>query len=278
MGWVLQEALCGTVYVRRIAALGVVAAGFLFAFWALISGHDSQKVAVARATVNHSLDAEYLPSALAASSASSPVLYPYSVIPGGAHSAHELQLAIAHDPVVASHYQGFDASEAHIVRLASDRIVFVSYRLDDRVFWTKRTVRLAQGELLISDGAHLARTRCGNRVSETPEAPTSESQPQMEALENPVQLELVPVEEVPLTSSAKLPPITTESSGSIGIPPIIPIFWITGSHSSPSPPIVPPPPPVSSPEPDTLMLLAAATAALLARSVYRRWLKKTPSA
>jgi hypothetical protein len=99
--------------------------------------------------------------------------YRYSVIRGGAYSAAELYSAMRTDAVVAAHYAGFDRARVHAVEAAAGRKVFVSYRLDDRVYWTKKAVPLETGEVLLSDGAHEARARCGNRVSDTPQQPTS---------------------------------------------------------------------------------------------------------
>ena len=98
-------------------------------------------------------------------------LYPYSVIPGGAANPQELKTAVLHDPLVAAHYAGFNLENAHVVRLDADRRMYVSYRLGGRVFWTTKTLVIHKGEKLISDGAHEARTRCGNRLSATPVAP-----------------------------------------------------------------------------------------------------------
>jgi uncharacterized membrane protein YgcG len=112
-------------------------------------------------------------------------LYPYSVIPGGVLSAPELKTAVLHDPVVAAHYADFDVEKAHVVRLDADRAMFVSYRLNNRVFWTTRALVIHKGELLISDGAHAARTRCGNRLSETPVGPVSPQQPPANVLVTP---------------------------------------------------------------------------------------------
>jgi len=45
---------------------------------------------------------------------------------------------------------------------------------------------LHAGETLLSDGEHLARTRCGNRVSEVPRAPVSSDEPEETAGDVPV--------------------------------------------------------------------------------------------
>jgi hypothetical protein len=83
--------------------------------------------------------------------------YPYSVIPGGAYSQGELQYAHGKDTLVRSHYSDFDVKNAKLVNLTEDRFQYVSYRLKDQIYWTKRKLRIPKGELLLTDGVHYAR-------------------------------------------------------------------------------------------------------------------------
>ena len=99
-------------------------------------------------------------------------LFPYSVIPRGVTSARELSTALLHDPVAASHYSGFRAASAHLIRIPKDRKAYVSYRLGNKIYWTSKKITLHTGETFLSDGSHLARTRCGNRLSDVPANPT----------------------------------------------------------------------------------------------------------
>ena len=114
-------------------------------------------------------------------------VYPYSVVPGGVKDGHELKWAVQHDPVVASHYAGFDYDHARIVRLVLARTVYVSYRIGNKIYWTRHRVSLKKGESLITDGKITARTRCGNRVEEVPQQATSQSEPPAAKFEEPVQ-------------------------------------------------------------------------------------------
>ena len=194
-------------------------------------------------------------------------LFPYSVIPGGAVNPQELKTALLHDPVAAAHYADFNLENAHVVRQDADRPMYVSYRLGDRVFWTTKALLIRKGEKLISDGAHEARTRCGNRLSATPVAPVSPEQPPAEVLAAP---------EAPILFAGNYPP-------SPGFPLIPPLGGGPGTSSSPgSPPvggIIPPPvypivggvptshtptPPVTVPEPGSGMLLATGLLFLVA--------------
>jgi hypothetical protein len=113
-------------------------------------------------------------------------VYAYSVVPGGVKDSHELKWMAQHDPVVASHYAGFDYDRARVVRLALARSVYVSYRLGNKVYWTRRRVTLKKGETVITDGKITARSRCGNRVEEAPQQATSASEPPVAKLDEPM--------------------------------------------------------------------------------------------
>jgi hypothetical protein len=195
-------------------------------------------------------------------------LYPYSVIPGGVESAQELRNAIANDPLVAELYANFDLSRAHIVRLKKDQLVYVSYRLGGRIYWTKKRLLLRAGETIITDGAHEGRTRCGNRVSETPKQPVAHDEPPNSAMNAPATTALLaenaPLPSLPMVDSPTPDPVSPglplmpqpPSSPPVDvIPPLI--FPIVGGGPPSFPNVIPPPPPppVSTPEPGTLPLL-----------------------
>lgn len=121
-------------------------------------------------------------------SASRPV-YPYSVIRGGAYTRAELIDALDRDPVAARHYLAFNRSSIHATDSPFSEPVFLSYRVGNEVYWTSRPVRLPRGETLLTDGKNYARARCGNRVSETPRTPVSDTEPAPETLNRPRQPE-----------------------------------------------------------------------------------------
>ncbi len=112
--------------------------------------------------------------------------YPYSVIPGGVRDVADLQEHAARDYVVRRHFAGFDYRRARLIRSGKAREVYLSYRLRDRIFWTRKKVRLLQAELLLTDGNITARARCGNQVSETPKSEVSEEEPAEDVLDQPV--------------------------------------------------------------------------------------------
>lgn len=108
--------------------------------------------------------------------------YPYSVIPGGVHTSVELKQAVDADLVVKQHYAGFKVSQAHLIKNAGIKKVYVSFRKGKQVFWTKKRVSIPAGEWLMADGEHTIRARCGNRISETAQAETTAEEPSEEEM------------------------------------------------------------------------------------------------
>jgi hypothetical protein len=171
-------------------------------------------------------------------------VYPYSVVPGGVYSADELKAAVAQDAVVAAHYSGFGTSRVRRISLESDRPAYVSFRIDDAVFWTKRPVSLRRGEQVLSDGESLVRTRCGNRTSDVPRTPVSPHEP-MEgvmdeadpALVEPLAqalLESLPLAKDPIFLELQASVISGELD--LGLPPL------PGGSTADFDPWAPPPP------------------------------------
>ncbi|GAC1430186.1 MAG: hypothetical protein NVS1B11_06490 [Terriglobales bacterium] len=114
------------------------------------------------------------------------VVYPYSVLPGGARTPEELREATERDPLIASHYVGFDFRNAKVITVEHAKLVYLSYRQRNKIFWTKRQVTLREGERLLTDGKIFARTRCANRVSVRPRRAASTEEPSPEELERPI--------------------------------------------------------------------------------------------
>jgi PEP-CTERM motif len=136
-----------------------------------------------------------------------PGVYPYSVVPGGVKDPDDLRNAAARDYVVRRHYAHFDYSHARLVHATEARAVYLSYRIRDTVFWTRRKIRLHPGELLLTDGKITARARCGNQISDTAKPEVSNEEPEEDVLDRPVaQIEPGPSFPVrPLLASADLP-------------------------------------------------------------------------
>ena len=207
--------------------------------------------------------------------------YPYSIIPGGAYSATELQTADQEDTVVKAHYADFNMKKVQMVQLTADRYQYVSYRLRKKVYWTKKKLRIPKGELLLTDGSSWARARCGNRLSEEPHAEVSVDEPSVKALSMPPMKLGVPMElaETPalaelssippgnidrfppvLPPSSALPPPEMEplvpTSPAVPVMPIIPALFPPPSSTTPpagTPPGTIPLPPAISPPGGTII-------------------------
>ncbi len=115
-----------------------------------------------------------------------PSIYPYSVVPGGLKDPGDLRYASLRDYVVRRHYARFDFSNARLLRAAEAREVYLSYRIRDTVFWTRKKIRLRRGELLLTDGTITARARCGNQISDTAKPEVSDEEPAEDVLDQPV--------------------------------------------------------------------------------------------
>jgi hypothetical protein len=116
------------------------------------------------------------PAAATADTFSRPV-YQHSVVPGGVFSQEELIKAIAQDAVVSAHYNPMVVAAVRTSTVAEPRRAYMSYRVGDNVYWTKRPLPLHPGEQTLTDGVVEIRARCGNRISETAMTPTSDAEP-----------------------------------------------------------------------------------------------------
>lgn len=265
-----------TIACRRWGAMAVWLLESVFVWSILAPGHASVRSAnIWDSTAAHQTatetDFSSQPAELAKDGRA---LYPYSVIPAGAQNEGELRSAVAHDAIVARHYADFDLKKTRVTRLSAAQALFVSYRVGNQIFWTKNRMTLPAGETVLTDGAHMARTRCGNRVSQLPGEPVLKAEPSPEAMEvpagaGPLAVPVAPAE-MPLARPSTTGIVVPETpTGSIFIPPVPPIFPLGGSPfppgipSSPTPPgIPPPPPPIATPEPPGLLMLTASLACI----------------
>lgn len=212
------------------------------------------------------------------------VVYPYSLIPGGVHGPEELRLVSARDPLVATHFAGFAYERATVVRLQEPKLVYLAYRFKDRVYWTKKKVRLVAGETLITDGKITARTRCANPISESAQTPHSPDEPAAEKFEKPIGGDdgtaariaypsrdeaallsrpllagLVPADPLVVAPPVPVAPVVPAAKGWF-IPPLIPPI-LGGSSSSSTPAL----PPGVTPEPSTILLISTGLAGIYVR-------------
>jgi hypothetical protein len=173
---------------KQIAARWRFVAGFTLFSLALAAailfvGRPPRQAAVA-ADANLSQAADALDSPAAVPDRA---VYPFSIIESGAQSADELKRAIAGDPVVAAHYANFDLKNTRVVRLEQSKVAHVSYRIGRAVYWTRKPLVIAAGETVLTDGVHVARTRCANQLADEP-GQTSPAEPAAAVLDTPVKV------------------------------------------------------------------------------------------
>jgi hypothetical protein len=300
-GWTIAAKFAGKIDRRRLGALAILILESVLVSVVLSYnyGYSPRTSTDAKFSATSTVDANdsdwFAPAP--ALDKTDRVLYPYSVIPGGVRNSAELRNAVAHDDTVAQHYTGFNLGNARVVQLREARAMFVSYRIGSRIFWTKNRLNLRAGEKVVTDGEHMARTRCGNRLSDVPIGPVLKNEPLPEAMEIPADGGLLAAPESLSELPLAVPPATTivvppQPPGLIYIPIVPPLFPIGGTPSSsgiplgaPPPPTAPPPPsgpppfgpppppsppPISTPEPsDFLMLMAGCACVWLLRKRVR---------
>jgi len=151
--------------------------------------------------------------------------------------------------------------------------MYVSYRLNNKVYWTANKARIPEGEMLVTDGDCEARARCGNRVSASPQQPVAGEEPMIETFDFPQFVSLIPP---PLTSLPgiglqwnALPPMAMNTVPSLGrvLNPkqpndIAPDYLHPPVSSDPSDIVVP--------EPALLTLLLTGLTALLAFRFFHK--------
>ncbi len=196
---------------RPLAAIGFLAVLTLVAMAVLMGPifRSERAIPIAAAPADGPAGVSPATEVAAASLAERPV-YPYSIVAGGAASVDELKKAIDSDPVVAGHYENFDLSKTRVEKLTKPKVMYVSYRLGNDIYWTRKPLVIRAGEKVLTDGENIARTRCANQLSLIP-GPTSEFEPPAVTLDTPV-LRPLPTPPIALV----LPP----GGGWAGVPPI----------------------------------------------------------
>jgi hypothetical protein len=100
-------------------------------------------------------------------------VYPYSVVPGGIHSALELVTAEFSSPQLLEHYMDIRLAVVQERNMPQDRMYYASWRKDGAIYWTAKPLLIRKGEPVLTDGVGVIRMRCGNRLSETPQKPVA---------------------------------------------------------------------------------------------------------
>ena len=202
-----------------------------------------------------------------------PDVYPYSVVPGGVKDLDHLRDAAARDSVVRRHYAHFDYGHAQLVRVSEAREVYLSYRIRDTVFWTRRKARLHVGELLLTDGKITARAHCGNQISDMAKPEVSDEEPDEDVLDQPVvaALESPSIPMRPMLAPPDLPagaPTAPQLFAGGFIFPLVPFGVPITSGCSVHDTLVHgncKPKPMPTPEPSTMVLIASGLALIMWR-------------
>lgn len=201
------------------------------------------------------------------------------MIPGGVKDSDDLRYAALRDYVVRRHYARFDFSHARLLRAAEAREVYLSYRIRNAVYWTRRKVRLHPGELLLTDGKITARARCGNQISDTIQPEVSNEEPDANVMDQPV---------LSVDAAPSLSPRPVLAAPTLPVGPPSPPQVSTGAFifpyapfGAPNPGLCPvgevesdkhchhkPPRRAVAPEPSTILLLVSGLALIMWR--YRR--------
>ena len=159
------------IWARRCAIAAVALTALAILIDARRNSAPSAAPDPAMPTAAYEIDAEFQVDA------SQRPHYRHSVIPGGVYSREELAAVIRRDAVVAAQYDTVDASRVRPTVTLAARKAYVSYRVGDRVFWTRKPVLIPAGETLLTDGATEIRARCGNGVSDVAREPVSDVEP-----------------------------------------------------------------------------------------------------
>ena len=93
-------------------------------------------------------------------------IYPFSVIPGGVYDSKELAQTVQLDPWLGEHYRDIQIENLIAVRTQSPMQAFVSFRQGKQIYWTSKVLTIPRGELVLTDGQHMIRSRCGNRIQQ----------------------------------------------------------------------------------------------------------------
>jgi hypothetical protein len=226
-----------------------------------------------------------------AASVAAPIrpVYRHSVVPGGVRSPEEIAAVVQRDQVVAAHYKNITPQLMRNERLQQPLLAHVSYRLGDKIYWTKKPVQLPRNEPIMTDGTSTIRERCGNLISMEPLAPSSEEEPPLpsfDLLMDPMEfawmrLDYTPPGRPPGKPTASSPlrgspsPTLFSVQGPVGAPGF---RSGEGSPGSPSTHLIDPPPgsptpletPLPVPEPSTLTLFGLAGAAGVAHYLRKR--------
>lgn len=95
------------------------------------------------------------------------------------NSVEDFRIAVQSDPVLLSHFAGFNWEVATIGKQDQETFAYVAHREGGLIMPTSKPIRLPKGDGYITDGVRVARTYCCNDINMEPAAgrPKEESTP-----------------------------------------------------------------------------------------------------
>lgn len=175
-------------------------------------------------------------------------IYPFSIIPGGVYEPKELAQNLQLDPSLREHYGDVRMENLIAVRTQEPMQGYVSYRNDGKISWTSKRLTIPRGELILTDGQHMIRSRCGNRIQQKNPGGVVSSSAITEQMQDLIL-------DAPLPSIAKLPP---------PLQPVLSPGVLAGDiWKMPAAEVT------TTPEPGTLMLFASGLLLIFMRTVSR---------
>ena len=84
------------------------------------------------------------------------------------HSVDDFRTTVSNDQVLKTHYADFRWENAKLERLDQAMLAYVYFRKDDKIFLTKKPIKLPAGDEYITDGYTRVRTFCCNNYTVVP--------------------------------------------------------------------------------------------------------------
>lgn len=158
-------------------------------------------------------------------------VYNYSLIPGGVENVDDFCEQIQFDAA----FMGFNCAYAREIHLTNDIRVFMTFRKDGLVRWTRKPVLVRGGERVYTDGTRSFLARCANEIRFTPQEPSMEVE--TSELQDPEVPHASNVPALPSQPSVPAPhneasTTQTSRSGWAGLAAIPVVIWHGSSNSS----------------------------------------------
>lgn len=164
------------------------------------------------------------------------LIYNYSLIPGGVANVDDFCEQIQNEPAFA----GFNCNTANEFKLHSDIRVFMTFKKNGVIYWTKAPVLVKAGERVYTDGQRSFLARCANEIRFVPQMPSLEIEESEITVPTVAPVEAPPVIEpsAPAIAATSTVQQSSHKSGWAVIAAVPVIIWHGGGsdHSVKIPP------------------------------------------